>query len=96
MLQAVECQHVHRASQCCLRDVYRNRAVQIVLVPLEDGVFGDLEHYKQIAGRAAVGTRMAFLSETHLRAVIYAGGNVHFQLALAAVSLALFASRRMI
>ena len=57
-------------------------------------MLGDLQNHVQIAGRAAVRARLAFLRQTKLRAVVDARRNVDLQLALApqiAVALAFLA-----
>src|ERR1051326_8645359 len=58
--------------------------MEVVLMPLEDGMFADLQRDEQVAGRAAVRAGLAFLGETKLRPVIDAGRNIDFELALAA------------
>src|SRR5580704_10748431 len=65
-----------------------------MFAPLENGMFGNLQHHVQIAHRPAVHARLPFLRETKLGAVIDARGNVDLQFALApeiAVALALLA-----
>ena len=80
-LQAVEGQQVYRRPQSGLADVDGHGAVQIELVTLKDGMFLDCEHYIQIARGAAVGARLAFLRQAHLRPVGDSSGNGDFQLA---------------
>src|SRR5262249_47903078 len=82
LLLAFECRHIDLAAERRLCDVQWDRAMQVVLLPLEERVVADFEEDVEIAGGAAVGAGLAFAREPQPVAVVDARRNVHLQLAL--------------
>ena len=68
-------------AQCGLAHVDRDGAVQVVAAALVEGVFLDLQHDVEIAGRSAVCAGLAFLGEPQAVAVVDARRDVDLEFA---------------
>src|SRR5579862_8336949 len=78
--QSIESQNVDVDSQRRLRDVYRNSAVQIVALAIEDRMILDLNDDIEISRRSTIATRLPLARQPQMRPVIHAGRNINLQL----------------
>src|ERR1019366_8398382 len=82
LVRLAERRHFNLAAEGCLGDIQRDGAVQVVFVAFEEWVLLDLEEHVEIAGRAAVGSGLAFAGQAQAVAVGHAGRDVDLELAL--------------
>src|SRR5690348_4687402 len=82
LVHAFEGRHLDFRPQRGLRDVQRDGAVEVVLLPLEERVFLDLKKDVQVARRASIHARLPFSGKPKTVAVVDPRGNVDLELAL--------------